>query len=192
MKWLAQSTFNFRAIIKEVNMPIVDNIKKILKVNIKPRNDTYSDQYSRIFMVKFMMVAALLIGMNWQSDKINCIIPQSIGANAGFISSACWVNGFFVYENIRYHADELGFYGLPRDIKHDGMFADGQLCNTKRKSQVGCKPMEKTFFLQYQYMTFVMGALALLYYSPYAVFKLVNLDIISLKGSIKGIFVCFQ
>ena len=172
-------------------MAITDSIKSILSVKTKPRHDTYSDHYSRIFMVKVMMVATLLTGMSWYSDKINCVIPQTIGANGGFVSSACWINGFYVYERIRYHADEVGYFGVPREIDHDGVLPDGQLCNTKDKAlinnpRVKCEPMEKTFFLQYQYMTFVMAALALLYYAPYSVYRLISEDMVSLKGSVGG------
>lgn len=172
-------------------MAVTDSIKSILSVKTKPRHDTYSDHYSRIFMVKVMMVATLLTGMSWYNDKINCVIPQTIGANGGFVSSACWINGFYVYEQIRYHADEVGYFGVPREIDHDGVLPDGQLCDTKDKAlinnpRVKCKPMEKTFFLQYQYMTFVMAALALLYYAPYSVYRLTSEDMVSLKGSVGG------
>lgn len=173
-------------------MAIVDSIKPILSVKFKPRHDSYSDQYSRIFMMKMMLVAALLIGLNWSTDKINCVNPDSIKAKDGFVGAACWINGFYVYEKIRYHVDELGYFGMPREIKYDGMFPDGTLCSTDDKKLEGrsssygkCEPMEKTFFLQYQYMTFVMAVFALVYYAPYAVFKWINVDMVSLKGLIK-------
>ena len=60
-------------------MAITDSIKAILSVKIKPRHDSYSDQFSRIFMVKVMMIGALLVGLNWYSDKITCIIPGALG-----------------------------------------------------------------------------------------------------------------
>jgi len=171
-------------------MAITDSIKDILSVKIKPRHDTYSDQFSRIFMVKVLMIAALLVGLNWYNDKINCIIPDAVGADGKFVSSACWINGFYVYEQIRYHANEVGYFGMPRDINHDGMFPNGDVCSTfdttRNRAVPECKPMEKTFFLQYQYMTFIMAALALVYYAPYAFFRLVNQDFVSLKNSIKG------
>merc|ERR1712179_158328 len=45
--------------------------------------------------------------------------------------------------------------------------------------------MTKEFFIQYQYMTFLLTAVAALYYVPYAVFKKVNEDMASLKKSIE-------
>ena len=35
-------------------------------------------------------------------------------------------------------------------------------------------------------MTFLLAAFAVLYYSPYAVFLLVNQDMVSLKGSVEA------
>lgn len=169
-------------------MAITDSIKQILSVKIKPRHDSYSDQFSRIFMVKVMMIGALLVGLSWYTDKINCIIPAALGIDGGFVAQACWINGLYVFKDIRYHEDDIGYYGLPRDINMDGMFEDGTICATSDSSQrvnEKCRPMEKTFYLQYQYMTFIMAALAVLYYAPYAFFRLINQDVVSLKGTIK-------
>lgn len=140
-------------------------------------------------MVKVMLIGALLVGLNWYSDKITCIIPGALGIDGGFVSSACWINGLYVYENIRYHANEVGYYGIPRDINLDGTLPGGQLCATTDRSHLDnkdCTPMEKTFFLQYQYMTFFLLAMAGLYYSPYALFRKNNEDMRSLKGSIEA------
>lgn len=170
-------------------MAITDSIKQILSVKIKPRHDSYSDQFSRIFMVKVMMIGALLVGLSWYTDKINCIIPGALGVDGGFVSQACWINGLYVFKDIRYHENDIGYYGIPRDINMDGMFEDGTICATTDSSQrrnEKCRPMEKTFYLQYQYMTFIMAALAVLYYAPYAFFRLINQDVVSLKGTIKG------
>jgi len=169
-------------------MAVTDTIKDIISVKIKPRQDGYSDQFCRIFMVKIMMIGALLVGLNWYSDKITCIIPGALGIDGGFVSAACWINGLYVYEEIRYHANEMGYYGLPRDINQDGMFPNGEVCATTDSSHravPNCKPMEKTFFLQYQYMTFFMLAMAVVYYAPYAVFRKNNEDMVSLKNSVK-------
>jgi len=140
-------------------------------------------------MVKIMLIGALLVGLNWYSDKITCIIPGALGIDGGFVSSACWINGLYVYEEIRYHADEMGYYGIPRAINQDGIFKDsGLTCATRDSSNrkvEGCTPMEKTFFLQYQYMTFFLLAMALIYYAPYMLFRKNNEDMHSLKGSIK-------
>jgi len=169
-------------------MAVTDDIKGLLSIKIKPRQDSYTDQFLRILMVKIMLMGALLVGLNWYSDKITCIIPGALGVDGGFVSSACWINGLYVYEAIRYHANEVGYYGIPRDVNIDGMLADGKtLCSTTDRAHSrnsDCIPMEKTFFLQYQYMTFFMLAMAALYYSPYAIFRKNNEDMNSLKGSI--------
>ena len=54
-------------------MGIVDEVLGILKVKIKPRQDSYSDQFSRIFMLKVMFLGAFFTGMTWYNDKINCL-----------------------------------------------------------------------------------------------------------------------
>jgi len=167
-------------------MGVLDDAKKILKVSIKVRHDGYADQFSRILMVRIMMLGAFLIGLNWYSDNIQCIVPGSLGINGGYVSSACWINGLYVYEEIRSHADQLGYYGVPRAINHNGKLPSGHLCATVNAHKVtpDCKEMTKTFFLQYQYLVFVVACLAALYYCPYVFFKMANADFISLKDNL--------
>merc|ERR1712151_993832 len=45
--------------------------------------------------------------------------------------------------------------------------------------------MKKQFYLQYQYMPFLIATFAMLYYLPYLIFKVVNTDLVSLKNDIK-------
>ena len=111
------------------------------------------------------------------------------GINGAFVAQACWINCLYVYKDIRYHANDVGYYGIPRDINNDGMYEDGTVCATTDSSHrrnENCRPMEKTFYLQYQYMTFVLAALAVFYYAPYAIFRYINTDVVSLKGSIES------
>ena len=46
------------------------DIKKLLSIKIKPRKDPYTDQFSRIFMVKMMMLTATVTGLSWAKDKV--------------------------------------------------------------------------------------------------------------------------
>lgn len=170
-------------------MGVADGIKSLLEVKIKPRQDGYCDQFVRILMLKIMMAGALLTGMNWYSDKIICIMPDATKKELGdFVSSSCWINGLYVYDEIRFHTGGMGYYGIPRDINLDGKFPDGKLCGTTTSAHQkvdNCKAMKKEFFLQYQYMTFLLTALALMYYAPYTVFKVVNEDMASLKKTMQ-------
>lgn len=170
-------------------MTITDSIKQILTVSIKPRTDAYTDQYSRIFMVKLTMVGALLVGLNWYTDKITCIQPGALGISEVFVGQACWINGLYIFRDLRYRNDEVAYFGVPRDIRMDGRYADGTLCATQDTSlrhNPKCIPMKKTFYLEFQYMCFVIAGLGILYYAPYAFHRLVNSDIVSLKGSVAG------
>jgi len=164
-----------------------NGVKALLSVKIKPREDGYCDQFNRIFMLKVMLSGTLLLSLNWYTDKITCIIPDTLKIDGGFVSSACWINGLYVYEDIRYHANEVGYYGIPRDISMDGKDTNGNICASSivtNKRRTGCKEMQKTFFLQYQYLAFLLLAMSVFYYAPYALFRKVNEDMKSLKGSL--------
>jgi hypothetical protein len=167
-------------------MGIIDQIKPILSITIKPRQDSFTDQFCRVVMVKLLMIATLLVGLNWYSDQMTCIIPGSAGISGGFVSTACWINGLYIYKDITTH-DDIGYYGIPRDINNDGTTNDGKICattDTSHRAVDGCMAMEKTFYIQYQFMVFVLAVLTGLYYLPYTVFCFVNKDMCSLKASV--------
>ena len=78
-----------------------EGVRALLAVKIKPRDDSYCDQFIRIFMLKVMLAGTLLLSLNWYTDKVNCIIPDSLKIDGGFVSSSCWINGLYVYKDIR-------------------------------------------------------------------------------------------
>ena len=75
---------------------LTGNIKSLLQVQIKPRHDSYTDQFHRILMVKVCMAASMLLGLTWFKDTINCIVPGNAGIDEGFVNQACWINGKFL------------------------------------------------------------------------------------------------
>jgi hypothetical protein len=73
-------------------------------------------------------------------------------------------------------------------MDYDGIDDSGVLCSTVDRASDSintCKPMEKQYYLQYQYMPFLTASFAMLFYLPYIVFKITNTDLISLKDSVK-------
>lgn len=111
-----------------------------------------------------------------------------------FAKTSCWINGFYIYDEAGVTTDDIGYYGIPRDIKLTGINPiDKSLCKPgekniygKRISHSSCRPMKKRFFIQYQYITFFFILMGALYYAPYTYFKMVNTDIASLKTTIKS------
>lgn len=64
---------------------VTGDIKKLFNFKYKVRNDSATDQYNRLLMVKALLVAAFLTGMNWwvrfickqTCFKINCLNQSS-------------------------------------------------------------------------------------------------------------------
>lgn len=140
------------------------------------------------------MVCSVVMGISWFRDSINCIVPASHGIGGGFISATCWIQGVYVYKELSHRVDNTAYFGIPKDITNDGYLKSSkslELCNTEPrfgedKPDPDCIPMEKTFYLQYQWMPFLIGALALLFYLPYMFHLQVNKDLISLKTNVSG------
>ena len=80
---------------------------------------------------------------------------------------------------------ELRYYGIPNALEDDGKRSDGSLCIVGQDKD--CTPMEKTFYLQYQWFPFYVAAIGFLFYLPYILFRYINTDLISLKGTIKAV-----
>lgn len=172
---------------------VATDLKGMLSISIKSRHDSHSDQYSRIFMIKLLLVCTVVMGISWYSDSITCIIPDAHGIGGGFVSSTCWIQGVYVYKELKDRIDEVGYFGIPKNADQDG-FLEGvpgqELCQLHPRlasdKKEGCRPMHKTFYLQYQYFPFLIAALTVIYYLPYVFFRVVNSDLISLKDTVKG------
>ena len=73
---------------------------------------------------------------------------------------------------------ESGYYGIPKKTYNDGLDDNGQLCVVeKQKQNKKCTPMTRQYYLQYQWMPFYLATLAMLYYLPYMLFRVVNNDL---------------
>ena len=167
---------------------LAGNLASLLSVKIKPRHDDYTDQVSRIILVKIFILAALVTGIDWFHDTVKCLPPKEPdNVPDGFLVSVCWINGFYVYPELP--LDESGYYGVPVALNIDGRSTsvENYLCSTTArsyKSKRKCTPFKKRFLKQYQWIPFCIGAMSLLFYVPYMIFRVVNTDMISLKANI--------
>jgi len=169
---------------------VTGKIKDLLKVTPKSRFDTYTDQFHRVFMVKMSMVSSVLLGMNWLKDTMSCIVPGNHGIDKKFTSQACWIQGFFVYKQLRHDPGVFGYYGIPTDITKNGFYPSKTKYGIPEPCKVDegddCIPYDKTFFLHHQWFPFYVAILGLLFYLPYVFFRANNGDIISLKTVLKA------
>lgn len=168
---------------------IDESISKVISIKIKPRQDSASDQYNRILMVKMCILSSVIIGMNYFSDQVDCIIANTNGVGGGFVGATCWIQGFYIYKEMQDMVKDSGYYGIPRNMDYDGLNSNGELCATVNRALdkiKDCTPMTKSYYLQFQYMPFYIAILALFYYVPYMIFKTVNTDMKSLKETLKN------
>ena len=93
--------------------------------------------------------------------------------------------GFYIYRQLAQANGDLRYYGLPNALADDGLTSDGTFCQVGKDEN--CTPMEKTFYLQYQWFPFYVASMGFLFYLPYIVFRYINTDLISLKGSITAV-----
>jgi len=166
-----------------------DGISKIASIRIKPRIDGFIDQYNRILLMKMCILTSIITGATYFSDRTNCIVANTNGMGGDFVGAACWIQGFYIYEEMINRVAESGYYGIPRNMDFDGINALGNLCSTQNRALdtvEGCEPLTKKFYLQYQYFPFYMAALGLFFYAPYMVFKTTNPDLKNLKDAIKA------
>ena len=169
---------------------ISESIKDVVSINLKHRDDDYSDQFSRIFMVKILIMSSLVTSMEFFNDRMSCILPRDSAIDPGFAHSVCWIQGFYIYTELFHRLKESGSYGMPKDIEIDGIKENGYFCRRISKQthelDPSCRPLTKMYFTQYQYMPFYIASLAVLYYVPYILFRIANNDMIELNTEISS------
>lgn len=79
----------------------------------------------------------------------------------------------------------MQYYGIPDTLKDDGMKADGTLCQVDEDEN--CIPMEKTFYLQYQWFPLYLAAVGFLFYLPHILFQYMNNDLFSLRNTLEDL-----
>ena len=166
----------------------METLKGILTVQFKARHDGYSDQFNRIFMTKLLLMSSIIMSVDYFSDKVNCMIPKNAQHSSNFFHSACWITGFYIFDEMRTRLDKSGYYGIPQRVDFDGINRiTNELCLTKNLfgEEVDCIPMTRIYFLHYQWMPVYMVSLAMFFYLPYIIFRIANTDIISLKKEVK-------
>ena len=90
--------------------------------------------------------------------------------------------GLYVFKELAQVNGDLGHYGIPNALADDGLRPDGTFCEVG--AEKNCTRMEKTFYLQYQWFPFYVAGTGFLFYLPYILFRYINTDLISLKGTI--------
>jgi len=174
------------------------SITALLSIKIKARHDDYTDQVSRIIVVKILIVSSLVMGVDFFHDTVSCIPPThrttSQQIPLKFIQSSCWIKGFYVYPDLP--ISESVYYGIPASLVMDGQSSvNGDICSTKprdglytsnrrKKKKSNCVPMKKRYMRQYQWMPFFIASMSLLFYMPYIIYRVVNTDMISLRANI--------
>ena len=169
---------------------ITGNIKEILSIKMKPRHDDVTDQFSRIFMAKIFLISSLIMSVDFFSDRVSCIVPNDSNLSHDFVHSACWIQGFYIYEEMRFRFSESAYFGIPKDVELDGIYADGKLCRRINKAShlldPDCREMTKTFYIQFQYFPFYIASVAIMLYMPYILFRIINADMISLRDNLRA------
>ena len=75
---------------------LTDTISGLVEIKIKPRQDSLTDQYNRILMMKLSILFSAFIGFNYFSDRVSCIVANSDDMDGDFVGAACWIQGLFV------------------------------------------------------------------------------------------------
>lgn len=169
-------------------MVVIRELKDILSMKIKTRHDGFCDQFNRMIMTKILIIMSVIVGFNYFYDEVSCMVLKKSDLQKEFISSSCWISGFYIFEEMKNKLEMSSYYGIPNTIYHDGMRSDGSLCATRNRNGPvkGCDAMTKVYYLQYQWMPFYIGSLSTFYYLPYIIFKMVNRDLMTLKAAVKN------
>lgn len=80
-----------------------------------------------------------------------------------FVSSACWIQGVYVFKELQDKQEMVAYYGLPKRMSDDGLYGNRYFCSIEEEdkykmlSNRKCVAMKKTFYLQVRlYFSFTL------------------------------------
>ncbi|XP_066918022.1 innexin inx3-like [Clytia hemisphaerica] len=162
---------------------LTESVWEVITWKSKTPYDAASDQYTRIFMPKLFIISSLVMGFSYFNDKLNCMVSARLHELKEFVQETCWIQGFYIYQEMHTRLNESSYYGIPEYNGYDGVTKAGQLCSMLDRAggkNIACNEMTKRYFLHYQWLPFFVCSMAILYFFPYLIFRAGNSDIISL------------
>ena len=94
---------------------------EIISWKTKPRYDSASDHYTRIFMPKLFLLASFIMAFSYFNDKLNCMVSNRLDMSREFVQETCWIQGFYVYHDMHTRLNLSSYYGIPEDMGYDGI-----------------------------------------------------------------------
>ena len=87
-----------------------EGLNNILYIKIKSRLDDFSDQFSRIFLMKMFVISAFVTSIDFFSDRVSCMVdPERMSEE--FVHSVCWIQGrLFARTHARTHVAHARSY----------------------------------------------------------------------------------
>ena len=81
-------------------MVLLRAVKDIVSIKIKARHDSYTGQFSRLFMTKVLLIASFIMSFDYFFDRVSCMGDKDYNLSTYFIHSVCWISGFYIYKEM--------------------------------------------------------------------------------------------
>ena len=105
---------------------LTESVWEVISWKSKSRYDTASDQYTRIFMPKLFIISSLIMAFSYFNDKLNCMVTERLEPSKDFVQETCWIQGFYIFNEMENHLENSAFYGIPDDTTYDGTDINGE------------------------------------------------------------------
>ena len=77
-------------------MVVLRAVKDIVSIKIKTRHDSYTDQFSRLFMTKVLLIASLIMSFDYFFDRVSCMGAKDYHLSPQF-HSLCLLDFWVLY-----------------------------------------------------------------------------------------------
>ena len=134
-------------------MVVLRAVKDIVSIKIKTRHDSYTDQFSRLFMTKVLLIASLIMISDYFFDCVSCMGAKNYHLSPDFIHSVCWISGCYIYKEMTdpQKFPQSEYCGIPQKLDFVGIDQFGRLCETKDEfftnPNPDCKKFTRIYYL---------------------------------------------
>ena len=68
------------------------------------------------------------MAFSYFNDNLSCLVSDRLQKQTEFVQETCWIQGFYVYQEMHDRLNQSAYYGIPEYMVYDGLDEHSKSC----------------------------------------------------------------